>query len=129
MLKPLHTIWLTGLTLFALLLSSVSASASLNMPLKNRGDSLTVSSLSHDEHLKCLSSQLESITTETDCHDLTNDINPEHQCYPSSCAASALLISQVIITNYQTSQRIPFFRETAEYVNSVTGNLYHPPIV
>ena len=129
MLKPSHTIWLTGLTLFALLFSSVSASASFNIPLKNRGDSLTVSFLSHYEHLKCLSSQLESITTETDCHDSTNDMNPEHPCYSSSCAASALLISQVIITNYRIPQRIPFFKETSEYVNSVTGTLNHPPIV
>lgn len=129
MLKPSHTIWLTGLTLFALLLSSVSASTSLNMPLKNRGDFLTVSSISHYEHLKYLSSQLESITTETDCYDSANVMNPGHQCYHSNCPASALLIYQLIIRNSQTPQRIPFFRETAEYVNAVTGNLYHPPIV
>ncbi|CAH0525297.1 hypothetical protein CTH30272_00648 [Allocatenococcus thiocycli] len=129
MLKSLHTIWLTGLTLVALVLSSMPVNASLNSPVLNQAGAQPSLSLSHDAHIDCSSSQHETLAVKTDCHNTANSDVSAHQCCPASCTASYPLISQVIVSHHQTSRLIPFLADTVEYANSVTRSLYRPPIV
>ncbi len=128
MRKSMHTIWLTGLTLMALLLSSVSASASLNMSMNNNVDSHTAQSVSHGKHFKCSLSQFDSTDTETDCHNATNSAGSPHQCTNLNCTPGDTLVSQLFVTHHQAVQFIPFSRDTIGYTNSDTRTLHRPPI-
>lgn len=130
MLKSLHTIWLTGLTLVAIVLSSLPVNASLNSPVLNQAGVEPAFSLSHDAHIDCSSPQHNTLAVKTKCHNTENSGASTHQCCPASCTASYPLTSHVMVSSHhQTSRLIPFLADTIEYANSTNRSLYRPPIV
>ncbi len=126
MRNKMHTIWLTAMTLIALLLSSVTASASLILsPMPTKASMPVVMSDSADEQMKCGSIPQ---ATNSDCqHNDGSSIN-DHQCCPAGCVISFPLASNTSTTYLQTTEFVDLPPDSMAYVNSLTRTLYRPPI-
>jgi len=125
MQNRMHTIWLTTLTLIAMLLSSVAFANPL-MPIQMAIANQTTI-LSDTNDALCASSQKHAVTVEQiycDSEHMTSD----HQCCPVNCIASASLIVNSKILHTPPSSLILITKEPFRYISSIANALYKPPI-
>lgn len=130
MRNKLHTIWVTAITLIALLLSSVPANASLNMPaISTMTEELAIEPNSDSQHVDCSSMVQESEATNSDCQHNDHSGISDHQCCPANCTTGYTLTSDIITTYLQPVRLISFLPDSVTYTASVPQTLYRPPII
>ncbi|WP_375748282.1 hypothetical protein [Vibrio sp. HN007] len=125
MRQKMHTIWVTVLTLVAIMLSNVVNSAPL-MPLQMLADSqMSMSTNIGDSH--CTSSH-ESVSNEQqECCD-GDSMTSEHQCCYSSCVTSYSVITSPHYELSQTSDLVLISKDPISRVSSIASALFRPPI-
>jgi hypothetical protein len=125
----MHTIWVTAITLLALLLSGASASAALTMsPLPDFTGKAALASDSATTPMPCASLAQKAITSETECHQPDRGVT-EHQCCPSNSAVGYPLTTEVMASYLQPFKFDTLPHDSIKYANFLTQTLYRPPIV
>lgn len=123
----MRTMWLTGLTLMALLLSSVPVGASL-MSGQQSFSGQTVAFVAERGDTGCVAFHQDKMSAETGCCDAGSPIS-DHQCCPATCVAGSQIMSQAVSCSQQTSTLVLISRDAAEHTSSVASALYRPPII
>ncbi|MEL7292907.1 MAG: hypothetical protein AAGJ67_13380 [Pseudomonadota bacterium] len=125
MRQKMHTIWVTVLTLAAIMLSSVVSSAPL-MPLQMLAD--TQKSMSTSEGDSHCASSLDNVSSEQqECCD-GDSMTSEHQCCYSSCVGNYSVITTPFYELSQTSVLILISKESINRASSIASALFRPPI-
>jgi hypothetical protein len=125
----LHTIWITTLTLVALLLSSAVTSAPL-MPLQMLANNqMAMTSDAHDSH--CMSTNTTTAQpSESECCG-SDSMSTEHQCCTSSCIASNTALTEPVsaLPNIQPYRLVLITSEVIRRSSAIANALFRPPIV
>ncbi|WP_375753546.1 hypothetical protein [Vibrio sp. HN007] len=128
--KKLTSIWVTAITLIAMLLSSVSFAAP-SIPLLDSSTNMMMSANNHDEalcqHLMSVSEQHSSDTLMDECCDSDGSIS-EHKCCPVSNFINYSVLSQSLILPLQSSSLLLIVRDAFSNISSLTSSPYRPPI-
>ncbi|MFC1233669.1 hypothetical protein [Vibrio sp. F74] len=137
MQNKMRTIWLTTITLVALLLSSIVSSTPL-MPIQmavanqvtvtdqtDATHQMTMESDTPDSH--CASSMKNTVDFEASCCNPDN-ITSDHQCNAISCVVSFSLIIESVHSHTQPHSLILISKEPSRRISSIANALYKPPI-
>jgi hypothetical protein len=126
MRQRLHTIWVTTLTLIALLLSSAVTSAPL-MPLQMLANSQMTMTINDSSSTHCMPSQEDIVNKIQECCD-SESMVMDHQCCASTCVASYTALPGSSHTYTQSSSLVLIPEIIVRQANSVTSSLFRPPI-
>ena len=129
MQKKLHIIWVTVLTLVALLLSSAVTSAPL-MPLQMLAESQTtqMTMLADYADTHCVSSPESMTSDHQKCCITDNMTSDHHQCCYSNCVASYTILPSPVFAFSQTANLVLISKEPISRVSSIASALFRPPI-
>lgn len=135
MQNKMRTIWLTTITLVALLLSSIVSSTPLmpiQMAVANQVivqtdvvHQMVMESDTTDSH--CASSMKNAVDTEQSCC-APDNITSDHQCNAISCVVSFSLIIESVHSHTQPHSLILISKEPSRRISSIANALYKPPI-